>query len=142
RAARAVRALGERWPNGGHRLIGHSFGGLLAYEIARQLEASNTQVDLLAIVDIQADAPISLAENIPEPAECRATVAALIARARGEPVQLPPEGRTAAHIADGLAASGIPVDAAHLDKLATRYRANRCALAAYRPTPSRDLPIV
>src|SRR5262249_50722016 len=90
RAARAVRALRACWATGPYTLIGHSFGGLLAYEVARQLESGGGRVDLLVIVDIQTDAHTSLAERVPEAAECLATVAELIARSIGRPVRLPP----------------------------------------------------
>jgi amino acid adenylation domain-containing protein len=36
---------------GGYRLLGYSFGGLLAYEIARQLEASGETVDFVGLLD-------------------------------------------------------------------------------------------
>jgi amino acid adenylation domain-containing protein len=36
---------------GGYRLLGYSFGGLLAYEIARQLEAMGDTVDFVGLLD-------------------------------------------------------------------------------------------
>lgn len=47
RAARYVELLRERQPRGPYRLGGWSFGGVLAYEIARQLGAENVEVVVL-----------------------------------------------------------------------------------------------
>jgi len=41
-------------PAGPYRLIGHSFGGCVAYEMAQQLERAGEQVDLVAILDAPA----------------------------------------------------------------------------------------
>jgi acetoacetyl-CoA synthetase len=48
-----VRAIQPRGP---YSLAGYSFGGLIAYEMARQLVESGERVDLLGMVDVQADA--------------------------------------------------------------------------------------
>jgi thioesterase domain-containing protein/NADP-dependent 3-hydroxy acid dehydrogenase YdfG/acyl carrier protein len=50
-AARCVAALREKQPNGPYRLGGWSLGGVLAFEMSRQLEASGEQVELLALFD-------------------------------------------------------------------------------------------
>jgi acetoacetyl-CoA synthetase len=42
-------------PNGPYSVAGLSFGGLIAYEIARQLADAGERVDLLAMIDTQAD---------------------------------------------------------------------------------------
>ncbi len=44
----------ERQPEGPVTLAGHSFGGILAYEMARQLEGAGRQVQLLALLDVSA----------------------------------------------------------------------------------------
>jgi len=59
-ASRTVRELAvahadtlvERQPNGPVRLAGHSFGGLLAFEIACQLTARGRDVDFLGLIDV------------------------------------------------------------------------------------------
>lgn len=50
-AAHCALQLRLAWPAGPYRLCGHSFGGVLAYETARQLRAAGQAVDLLAIFD-------------------------------------------------------------------------------------------
>jgi amino acid adenylation domain-containing protein len=49
RAALYVDAIRKAWPEGRYRLVGWSLGGVIAYEMARQLGPE--QVDLLALLD-------------------------------------------------------------------------------------------
>ncbi|REE97589.1 type I polyketide synthase [Thermomonospora umbrina] len=51
RAARYVQHLTEAQPDGPFRLGGWSFGGVLAYETARQLTAAGREVELVALFD-------------------------------------------------------------------------------------------
>ena len=44
-------------PEGPYRLLGYSFGGLLAYELGRRLHADGEQVAWLGLLDTQAPAP-------------------------------------------------------------------------------------
>jgi amino acid adenylation domain-containing protein len=54
-AARAyLRAVREVQPRGPYRLLGHSFGGWVATEMARQLHEQGEQVSLLAVLDSRA----------------------------------------------------------------------------------------
>ncbi|HAC15568.1 MAG TPA: hypothetical protein DCE78_06440, partial [Bacteroidetes bacterium] len=46
-----IKSIKKVSPNGPYRLIGHSFGGLVAFEIARQLEQSGDNVDHVIILD-------------------------------------------------------------------------------------------
>jgi thioesterase domain-containing protein len=41
----------EIWPEGPYHLLGFSFGGLVAYEIARQLKAAGLEVGMLGMLD-------------------------------------------------------------------------------------------
>ncbi|WP_367866698.1 amino acid adenylation domain-containing protein [Pedobacter sp. WC2423] len=55
----AIAAMNIEWissvqPEGPYRLIGHSFGGKVVYEMALQLERKGEQVDLVAILDAAA----------------------------------------------------------------------------------------
>jgi amino acid adenylation domain-containing protein/FkbM family methyltransferase len=50
-AAENLKAIREVFPGGPWRLLGWSFGGLVAYEMARQLTEAGEQVELLALVD-------------------------------------------------------------------------------------------
>lgn len=50
-AADYVARLRALQPNGPYRIGGHSFGGVVAYEMARQIEAAGERVVLLALFD-------------------------------------------------------------------------------------------
>jgi amino acid adenylation domain-containing protein len=54
-AACYLRALREVQPHGPYFLIGHSSGGLVAFEMARQLQAQDQEVGLVALLDGFAD---------------------------------------------------------------------------------------
>jgi thioesterase domain-containing protein len=51
-----IRHIREIQPTGPYRLIGWSFGGLVAHEIAVQLQRAGEKVDFLACLDIFPDA--------------------------------------------------------------------------------------
>jgi thioesterase domain-containing protein/acyl carrier protein len=54
-----IAAIRRVQPMGPYRLVGHSFGGLVAFEMARQLEAEGESVAMLALLDT----------SIPDPAD-------------------------------------------------------------------------
>ncbi|MFP3968189.1 SDR family NAD(P)-dependent oxidoreductase [Actinomadura fulvescens] len=58
RAARYVERLLEVQPEGGFRLGGWSFGGVLAYETARQLTAAGREVEFVALFDAGLPLPV------------------------------------------------------------------------------------
>ncbi|WP_084337169.1 type I polyketide synthase [Actinomadura oligospora] len=58
RAARYVRHLVEAQPEGAFRLAGWSFGGVLAYETARQLREAGRDVEFVALFDAGLPLPV------------------------------------------------------------------------------------
>jgi thioesterase domain-containing protein len=54
-AAYYVREILEQNPHGPFNLAGYSFGGIVAFEMAKQLKASGREVNMLAIFDTNAD---------------------------------------------------------------------------------------
>ncbi|NKZ05534.1 type I polyketide synthase [Actinomadura latina] len=58
RAARYVQHLLEAQPEGAFRLGGWSFGGVLAYETARQLTAAGREVEFVALFDAGLPLPV------------------------------------------------------------------------------------
>jgi nonribosomal peptide synthetase DhbF len=50
-AGEYVRAIEAVWPAGPYRLLGWSFGGIVAHEVARLLQQAGSQVDLIAMMD-------------------------------------------------------------------------------------------
>jgi amino acid adenylation domain-containing protein len=107
-AATYVRSMGQVREGGPYLLGGWSFGGLVAWEMARLLTARGERVALLALIDTTPPLP---AEDLPEPGD--ATLAALL---RAEP---------------GSAA----LDPRQLDGLLAVVRRHLRAFAAYRPAP-------
>jgi len=66
-AARYLAAIRQVQPQGPYRIAGWSAGGLIAYEMARQLQAGGEQLEFLGIIDASArpdqEAPESLSEG-------------------------------------------------------------------------------
>ena len=46
-----IRLIREIQPSGPYRLIGHSFGGMMAYEMANQLSLQGEKMELVALLD-------------------------------------------------------------------------------------------
>ncbi len=53
-AAHYIQSIQEQNPNGPYALAGYSFGGIIAYEMARQFKASGKEVKMLAMFDTYA----------------------------------------------------------------------------------------
>ncbi|MEW5926223.1 MAG: amino acid adenylation domain-containing protein [Gemmatimonadota bacterium] len=138
--ARAVRAVR---PAGPYRLGGWSVGGVIAFEMARQLEAAGEEVELLALLDSyppldgtygaepgDVELLAFLARDLGYP---RAELPALEERLAGEA----PAGRAealAAALAERVpAAAGL--GAAELRERAEAYGRTLRAAARYRPAP-------
>lgn len=77
-AGAMVRTLRQVQTSGPYQLAGYSFGGLLAYEAARQLEEASQKVSMLAIFDT-----FTPAGRLPRPLWQRAALHAYILATRG-----------------------------------------------------------
>ncbi|SFA56837.1 amino acid adenylation domain-containing protein [Paracoccus halophilus] len=142
-----VRALTDIQPQGPYRLAGHCFGGVVAFEMARRLEARGDTVERLVIMD--APAPVEcggqlnniehddiddadwlakIAEVLAESAEMDLRIAADQIRQSADPLTF-----TAGKIAS---AGLLPIDAArdHLKGFINVFQAN--SRARYRPANS------
>lgn len=53
-ASQALSTIRDRQPDGPLALVGYSFGGILAYEVARQAVDAGQQVEWLGILDVEA----------------------------------------------------------------------------------------
>lgn len=115
-AKRAVRSIRSVRPTGPYLLAGHSWGGVLAYEIARQLTAAGEQVAFLGLLDVihdwypgeTADAPWQRAssgvhEQVARPAVRKPPRSARLQRMRGRVARV---GLVARVVAESL--SGKP----------------------------------
>jgi thioesterase domain-containing protein len=128
-------------------------GGLVAFEMARQLEAAGDEVELLALVD---PTPPSGGEGAaPREADDPALLAGFalhlelpverIALAPEEILAAPPAERPRRAWEAARAAGAVPdhLDRARFERLWAVFRANAAASAAYRPAPcASDLLLV
>ncbi len=126
-AALYVEAVRSVAPAGPYLLGAWSMGGLIAYEMARQLTALGEEVALLALID--AHVPVPGLED-PEPEDDAALLADLF--------RLPP---VAGSVDDVLATArqagtiGEDFGPAEAGRLLHVFRANVAAVEAYRPRP-------
>ncbi|MBB4933693.1 phthiocerol/phenolphthiocerol synthesis type-I polyketide synthase D [Lipingzhangella halophila] len=86
RAARYVRMIREFRPEGPYRVGGWSFGGAVAYEMARQLAADDAEVDLLVLLDAGIPRPTGEDERRRISARRYADFADYLERTYGRPV--------------------------------------------------------
>jgi thioesterase domain-containing protein len=140
-AAVYVEALLSFQPRGPYLVAGSSLGGLIAFEMARELRSRGREVALLALLD--APDPARFARR-PEDAAGEAELAILQHLAPGAPPvsveelgALAPDERLELVLDQGRAAGtlaasfGLP----ELRRLARVVRANRAAVRAYEPRP-------
>jgi amino acid adenylation domain-containing protein len=140
-AARYLAELRRVQPQGPYRLGGWSLGGLIAFEMARQLAAEGQEPELLALIDtLPPEAALAANED-----ELVAWFAQDLARLLGYDVGISPEELRAlpqreklAHVVDlGHAAGLLPNDfgLAQIEPLFATFAANLQAGRAYAPQP-------
>ncbi|MEW5926736.1 MAG: amino acid adenylation domain-containing protein [Gemmatimonadota bacterium] len=138
-------------PAGPYRLGGWSMGGLVAFEMARRLEAGGEEVELLALVDSRAPGDAAPAVDPDDPELLAGFVLHLglaperIPLSPAEAAALPPAERLARAWELARAADVVPVDLdlRRFEHLWTVFRANVAAAASYRPGPcASDLLLV
>jgi amino acid adenylation domain-containing protein len=153
-ARRNLQALRRRQPVGPYRLIGHSYGGVVAYEMARQLIADGEGVAQLVLLDAVApqwmhpvstdaasadvdDGPLDDARLLAEVARAVAMIggaaATRIAVERHRPDAGEAFDATSVHAA--LIGQGIEIDRPRFDALLAVLKANLRAYRRYRPLP-------
>ncbi len=146
-AGRYVAVLREVQPEGPYRIAGWSMGGIVAYEMARQLEAAGETTDVLAVIDAA-----SPARWVGEPGRSDTEMVTLFATAleqlHGGDLDIPPDFELPAmdDLAglDAGAALAIALDLGRrvgllpsnlelteLRRLFERFQANRRSLATY-----------
>jgi thioesterase domain-containing protein len=67
-AAHYVKVMRQVQPNGPYRLGGWSYGGVVAFEMAQQLQRQGEEVDLLALLDTTVPTGASQAEQLDDAA--------------------------------------------------------------------------
>ncbi|MEU8896428.1 non-ribosomal peptide synthase/polyketide synthase [Nocardia sp. NPDC048505] len=128
-ATRYIREMKAVQPHGPYHLVGWSLGGLIAYEIATQLERSGDRVELLAMLDsrILAD----------EPEIADASTGELLAALLGDSA-LAAENVSAERAAELLHEHQGPfgsLSAAHVERLYAGYLAGTSMGYGFRPRP-------
>jgi thioesterase domain-containing protein len=144
-ATRYIRHLEEVQPRGPYSLGGWCFGGVIAFEVARQLRAAGEEIDLIAAIDTRAP----VAANIPDSAD-DATLLSWFARdlavPSGKTLDIPPDelrslggGEAFDYILARAAALGVlaeDADRAQVLRYFEAYLANGIALQTYTPEPA------
>ena len=134
-AERVIRTMRIIQPHGPYVLVGHSFGGYVALEIAQLLQNAGEEIELLVILDTFPQEDYSLTQETSAPrTSARSKTAALLRRPveRVLPAGLPPRDEllrhVRAHLAGVLTFNGQNQFAAHTD------HAN-LTLRNYHPSP-------
>ncbi len=140
-----VDAVAQAWPRGRLHLGGHSFGGLVAFEMVRQFRARGRAVDRLVLMD----SPAPVAKNRPAPAASdgewlRRRVGVLEAfhgadlGLGGDAFDGLPQDAQFALFLDAMRRAGLLPDDAGADLVArilAVQRASHAAAVAYLPEP-------
>ncbi len=138
-AADYLRALREVQPAGPYRIGGWSMGGVVAFEMARQLEAAGEPVATLALIDAHLPALHGRDAPVDERVRVR-TFAADLGLPPGA-LELPAEeggGSYLHRVLESAHAAGLlpaDVDAGRLERLYTVFGNNLAALHAYPAKP-------
>ncbi len=141
-AALYLEAVRQAQPTGPYHLVGWSMGGVVAYEMARQLVAEGERVETLALLDTLSPL-VWTAEPVLSDVDLVTAFALDLARLSGVAVpnvdlsDLDLEGALAQVLKLGRAAGVLApgVELAELRRLFERFSANRRALATYPPLP-------
>jgi amidohydrolase len=136
-----VGALKKVQPCGPYRLIGHSYGGVVAYEMARQLLEAGEEVASLTLLDSPAPWAVRL-EDAPDEAAMLSEAYAAFAHLYGVGVKLDvkrlPQSDPAENVRYLLGLlrdSGHEIREEQLAAFCGVYRANLLAYREYRPAP-------
>ncbi|WP_051237175.1 type I polyketide synthase [Ottowia thiooxydans] len=140
-AVHHVALLEQAQPAGPVRLAGHSFGALVAYEMARLLQSRGRRVDFLGLIDNAAQSTASSARS---DQQWLAYIARRIEKLSGKSLDLggieaAADYSAAAHLLSVrmVTADLLPggMDEAYLLRFLDIYRANTIAASLYRPQP-------
>jgi amino acid adenylation domain-containing protein len=141
-AARYLAEVRRVQPQGPYRLGGWSMGGLVAFEMARQLKAEGQEPELLALIDTlppeTATAPATDEELVASFAQDMARLLGFSVGISPEELRSLPEQEKLAHVVRlGHTAGLLPADfgLAQIEPLFATFAANLQASRAYAPEP-------
>jgi len=132
-AARYLEDVRARQPNGPYLLGGWSFGGLVAYEMARQLTTVGEHVGLVALMDTPVP---DLIEDLPDEAAALARLLEGVARIDPDELRAMPESERLPHVlavAERVHAVPRGTDLNRARKLVDVYRTHLDAARRYLP---------
>jgi amino acid adenylation domain-containing protein len=145
-AAQHVRAMRRVQPQGPYRVVGHSFGGVVAYEIAHQLLDDRETVDFVGLIDcyrptLKLSAMLAAEVNITEVALLAILINFLypyIEPAILAEIERIPEVEAAVERAKQENLLPPEMSAEHVRRWARNWRASHAAMAKYTP-PALDI---
>ncbi|MDH6128763.1 amino acid adenylation domain-containing protein [Kitasatospora sp. GP82] len=132
-AADYLDRLRKVQPNGPYRLLGWSFGGLVAFELALRLQAEGEQVELLALLDTDLRTPAREDLPITAAAEAEREALEILLKDLGLAVEAPVD-RAAARELLRRAGSGLAeLTEPQLDAVVAAYTDHARIARTYRP---------
>ena len=134
-----IEAIKRVQPTGPYTLIGHSYGGAVAYEMARMLTEQDEAVEALILLDSLA--PSVWREHVvDDEAADLVEMCTLLAKLNGVTLHLDksllgdvPSADRVAHVIEMLKSKGFEIDAEQFRILHGVYKANTHAYRAYVP---------
>ena len=135
-----ISAMRTVQPSGPYTLVGHSYGGVVAYAMSQQLLKGGEQIACLTLLDSIAPAvmqeELGLSEREDLLQACSG-LAEILGVEIGPSVIDSLQQTDDETLVEVLRAHNVEIDAAQFVNLVSVYRANAQAYRAYRPTPLR-----
>jgi phthiocerol/phenolphthiocerol synthesis type-I polyketide synthase E len=131
-AARYIEALCAVQPNGPYLLGGSSFGGIVAFEMAQQLQARGQEIALLALIDTAA--PEQLRVQLADNHEILAMASGALP---DQPRQPDPDDRLRHYMEQARAAGSVPpsCELPEFRRVLPMLQAHLQAIRCYHPRP-------
>jgi len=140
-----IAAIKTVQAHGPYRLLGHSYGGVVAFEMARQLLAQGEEIEYLALLDAATPAALYADREDDETEDLRRLCAEL-AEQGGHRFDLSTEDLRRMPVEElvaVLARLGIPVDRAQFETIREVFRTNRRNYRAYSPAAlTQDIAVL
>jgi amino acid adenylation domain-containing protein len=133
-----LEAVRKQQPTGPYLLVGWSFGGLVAYEMARRFSQEGEQVGMLVVIDIHANSSVpDWVDQVDDAGLVEYIFADVVEVSAKQQRALDPGARLA-YIVERLQQSDYPLEsneAAHARRLLQLFRSNTIAALKYVPQP-------
>jgi amino acid adenylation domain-containing protein len=133
-----LEAVRKEQPGGPYLLVGWSFGGLVAYEMARRFEQQGEPVEMLVVIDIHANSSVPEWVDQVDDAGLVEYIFADVVEVSAEEQRALDPGARLAYIVERLQQSDYPLEsneAAHARRLLYLFRSNTLAALKYVPQP-------